>query len=36
MTQGRALFTMQFSHYQKVPQSIEKEILEKIHGKVES
>jgi len=36
MTQGRALFTMQFSHYAKVPQSIEKEILEKIHGKVES
>ena len=36
MTQGRALFTMQFSHYQKVPQSIEKEILEKIHGKVAS
>jgi elongation factor G len=36
MTQGRALFTMQFSHYQKVPQSIQKEILEKIHGKVES
>ncbi len=36
MTQGRALFTMQFSHYQKVPQSIEREILEKIHGKVES
>ena len=35
MTQGRALFTMQFSHYQKVPQSIEKEILEKIHGKVQ-
>jgi len=36
MTQGRALFTMQFSHYQKVPQSIEKEIIEKIHGKDES
>ena len=34
MTQGRALFTMQFSHYSKVPQSIEKEILEKIHGKI--
>ena len=35
MTQGRALFTMQFSHYAKVPQSIEKTILEKINGKVE-
>ena len=34
MTQGRALFTMQFSHYAKVPQSIEKEILEKINGKI--
>ena len=36
MTQGRALFTMQFSHYAKVPQSIEKEILEKINGKIEA
>ena len=35
MTQGRALFSMQFSHYKKVPQSIEKEILEKIHGKIQ-
>ena len=35
MTQGRALFTMQFSHYAKVPKSIEKEILEKINGKIE-
>ena len=36
MTQGRALFTMQFSHYAKVPQSIEKEILEKMNGKIEA
>ena len=36
MTQGRALFTMQFSHYAKVPQSIEKEILEKLNGKIEA
>ena len=34
MTQGRALFTMQFSHYGKVPKSIEKEILEKFQGKI--
>ena len=34
MTQGRALFTMQFSHYAKVPKSIEKEILEKFQGKI--
>ena len=36
MTQGRALFTMQFSHYAKVPQSIQKEILEKLNGKIEA
>ena len=28
MTQGRALFTMQFSYYSKVPQSIEKQIID--------
>jgi len=29
MTQGRALYTMQFSHYDQVPQSIADEIIEK-------
>jgi elongation factor G len=33
MTQGRALFTMQFSHYEPVPKSIAEEIVEKVRGK---
>jgi len=33
MTQGRALYTMQFDHYQQVPQSIAEEISEKSLGK---
>ena len=34
ITQGRAVYHMEFSKYQQVPASIESEILEKIHGKV--
>ncbi|NCS89113.1 MAG: elongation factor G, partial [Ignavibacteria bacterium] len=33
MTQGRAIYTMQFSHYQEVPKSIAEEIAEKTLGK---
>ncbi len=33
ITQGRAVFHMEFSHYQKVPASIETEIIERVHGK---
>jgi elongation factor G len=33
MTQGRALYTMQFSHYEPVPKNIAEQIIEKIHGK---
>jgi elongation factor G len=33
MTQGRAIFTMQFSHYEEVPQSISDQIIEKVKGK---
>ncbi|MGD9487848.1 MAG: elongation factor G [Calditrichaceae bacterium] len=29
VTQGRAIYTMQFSHYEKVPQSVADEIIEK-------
>ncbi|NOX90265.1 MAG: elongation factor G [Calditrichaeota bacterium] len=29
ITQGRAIYTMQFSHYEKVPEQIAKEIIEK-------
>ena len=29
VTQGRAIYSMQFSHYDKVPESIAKEIIEK-------
>ena len=34
ITQGRAVFHMEFAKYQQVPASIEAEILEKVHGKV--
>ena len=33
MTQGRAIYTMQFSHYSEVPKSIADEIAEKTLGK---
>ncbi|MBS1270933.1 MAG: Elongation factor G [Candidatus Marinimicrobia bacterium] len=33
ITQGRAVFTMQFSHYEEVPNNIKDDIVEKIHGK---
>ena len=29
ITQGRAIYTMQFSHYEIVPENIQKDILEK-------
>ena len=34
ITQGRAVFHMEFAKYQQVPASVETEILEKVHGKV--
>jgi elongation factor G len=33
MTQGRAIFTMQFAHYDEVPRSISDQIIEKVKGK---
>lgn len=33
ITQGRAVFTMQFDHYDAVPASIEEKLLEKLQGK---
>ncbi|HLX12825.1 MAG TPA: elongation factor G [Bacteroidota bacterium] len=33
MTQGRAIYTMQFSHYDEVPNSISEQIIEKVKGK---
>ena len=33
MSQGRAVFTMQFSHYSKTPNSVSEQIMEKFHGK---
>ncbi|MEX2089783.1 MAG: elongation factor G [Bacteroidota bacterium] len=33
MTQGRALYTMQFSHYEQAPKSIAEGIIEKVKGK---
>jgi len=34
MTQGRAVFTMQFSHYAEAPAFVREQIIEKFHGKV--
>ena len=34
LTQGRAVFHMDFANYKQVPASVESEILEKVHGKV--
>jgi len=34
ITQGRAVFTMQFGHYAKVPSSIQEQIVEKFKGKI--
>ena len=34
MTQGRAVFTMQFSHYAEAPAFVREQIVEKFHGKV--
>ncbi|HMQ67685.1 MAG TPA: elongation factor G [Ignavibacteria bacterium] len=33
MTQGRAIYTMQFSHYDETPKNISEQIIEKIKGK---
>ena len=32
ITQGRAIYTMQFSHYQEAPKNVADEIIKKIHG----
>lgn len=32
MTQGRALFTMEFNHYQRTPQSVQEEVVKKVRG----
>jgi elongation factor G len=31
-TQGRATYTMQFSHYEEVPRNISEEIIAKVKG----
>lgn len=36
LTQGRAVFTMQFSHYVPVPESVKERIMERVHGAVAS
>jgi elongation factor G len=33
MTQGRAIYNMEFSHYEEVPKSIADQIIEKYKGK---
>ncbi len=32
MTQGRALFTMEFDHYRRIPEDLQKEIIRKVRG----
>jgi elongation factor G len=34
VTQGRAVFHMEFAHYSIVPSSVETEIMERVHGKI--
>ena len=36
MTQGRAVFTMQFSHYAQAPKYIVEQMVEKFQGKVKA
>ena len=36
LTQGRAIFTMQFSHHAAVPASVKERIMERVHGKIEA
>jgi elongation factor G len=33
MTQGRAIYTMQFAHYDETPKNISEQIIERVHGK---
>ncbi|MFH1853222.1 MAG: elongation factor G [Candidatus Neomarinimicrobiota bacterium] len=33
LTQGRAIFSMEFSHFEQVPTSLATEIIERVHGK---
>ena len=33
MTQGRAIYTMQFDHYDETPRSVSEQIIEKVKGK---
>ncbi len=33
LTQGRAVFHMEFAEYKQIPSSVEAEIIEKVHGK---
>ena len=36
ITQGRAVYTMQFAKYEQVPKSIAEEFVNRFHGKVAS
>jgi elongation factor G len=36
MTQGRATYTMQFSHYEPVPANVSEGIIAKFDGKAEN
>jgi elongation factor G len=33
ITQGRAVFHMEFSNFKEVPRSVKEEIIEQVHGK---
>jgi len=34
MTQGRATYTMHFSHYEETPKAVSEEIVAKVRGKL--
>jgi elongation factor G len=36
LTQGRAIFTMEFSRYMQVPEPVRDRIMERVQGKVVS
>jgi elongation factor G len=36
MSQGRAIYSMQFSHYDEIPKNISEEIVEIMTGKIRS
>jgi elongation factor G len=36
VSQGRALYSMHFDHYEEVPKSVSEQIIEKYHGRAKT